>query len=245
MSPLAGPIGILKEATKRVPSLKYAIGLTGMAAALAIILSLTGEVGNPVVPLGLLFAGMVLLFLFSTAVATGVYGGVLIGSILVWAVAGVFLIFMFFFVSVFYDGKPCNFALTLGVKPSQSCPVIGENVDNPNADIDKQPIRPKVPETTVHSFTYDAADWDKPGPRYWSRLGPDRWVERTPDGKEAFFKEGERINYGDCDGSIVARFGDEKFQMFIPEKGCANMNLKFRWTPTDDWHQLPVMYDIS
>src|SRR4051794_12803132 len=106
--------GILREAIEKVPSLKYAVGLTGIAAALAIIVALTGKLSNPIIPLGLVFIGMILLFVFSAAVSSGVAGGAIVGSILVWSVALVFLVFLGFTVSVFAEGVPCNWATFIG-----------------------------------------------------------------------------------------------------------------------------------
>ena len=56
----------------------------------------------------------------------------------------------------------------------------------PPKECDKPAQYPESEQTRVNAFTYYAADPGNPGPRYWSRVAPDRWVEKSGS-DESFF----------------------------------------------------------
>src|SRR6266542_4335497 len=110
---------------------------------------------------------------------------------------------------------------------------------------DAQARFPESKETRVNSFTYQAADPTNAGPRYWRRsVSGDGWVERTPAGDESFFQIDKRTNYGGCDGTVVSKIGEPNFQLLIPDRGCPNMELKFRRSTNGNWMGLPRMENI-
>jgi len=110
---------------------------------------------------------------------------------------------------------------------------------------DAQARFPESKETRVNSFTYQAADPTNAGPRYWRRsVSGDGWVERTPAGDESFFQIDKRTNYGGCDGTVVSKIGEPNFQLLIPDRGCPNMELKFRRSTNENWMGLPRMENI-
>lgn len=75
----------------------------------------------------------------------------------------------------------------------------------------------------------------KPGRRIWTRVSEDRWQQEYPDGTKGIWVIVKRINVGSCDGSVVILPPDEKFQCFIPDKGCPNMIFLFRRLPSLAW----------
>lgn len=227
---------VLREATQKVPATKYAVGVVGIAAALSIVLSLTGKLGNPIVPLSLVFIGMILLFVFSAAVYTGIMGATVVATVLVWSIILFFLTFLSFTVSAFAFGLPCNWAEFISVEKSPSC----ASPPAPNTSGDAPPMFPSNPVT---SFFYQATDPGNPGARYWTRTS-DSWIEKTPSGEQHLFRILKRISYSNCDGEIVSRVGDNNFQILIPDKGCPNMTMKFRRLPDVNWVSLPDMQAI-
>lgn len=233
----------LKSAAEQVPAVKYAVGLTGVAAALAIIIFLTGSVTNPIPLIGLVFIGGVILFIFSVAVASGIAGGKVVASILVWCIIIFFLIFLGFTVSAFASGLPCNWAKFIAVDPHRTCGNLPLRVGEEQPD--EKSVYAETPQTRVDSFTYTASDPDDPGIRYWRRVAPDRWEEKFPSGEVSFFGIKKRINFDGCDGSVVAKVGDPNLELLIPDVGCANMDLKFRRSPSRDWSSLNRMRKVN
>jgi hypothetical protein len=62
---IGSAFGILQQSIKAVPSVKYALGITGIAAAVAVIIGLLADVRLAIVGILLMFVFMVLLLVFA------------------------------------------------------------------------------------------------------------------------------------------------------------------------------------
>lgn len=109
-------MSVLHQAVKRVPVMRYALGVVGIAAAGSIVTGLVGRSQATLLLLALVFIGMVLLYIFSLA-ATSKPGPLRVaGVVLIWGVLLVFLTFLGFTVSAFAVGSPCPWAKLLAIK---------------------------------------------------------------------------------------------------------------------------------
>jgi hypothetical protein len=79
----------------------------------------------------------------------------------------------------------------------------------------------------VTSF-YIMSEFDDTGNkrRDWSRSG-DTWIERQPNGQTNEFRLVGRSSMGNCPG-VIAQKVDSVSQVFIPDKGCNDMPLRYR-----------------
>ncbi|WP_141502422.1 hypothetical protein [Rhizobium sp. J15] len=109
------PIKLLNEAREAVPAVNYALALAGLAASASIIIGLIGNSRTAILIVGLVFIGMVLIFLFSSLITAKTPIVALAGTILVWAILLFFLSFLLFTVTAFAAGFPCHWARILGL----------------------------------------------------------------------------------------------------------------------------------
>jgi hypothetical protein len=111
------PWSVLIYATDRVPALRYAIGVAGIAAAVSIVAALTqGYSIVTTISVGLLIVGMVVLYLFArlvTSKATTVHNA---GLVLMWTVVAFVIVFMVFTTTAVAVGWPCNWAELLHLR---------------------------------------------------------------------------------------------------------------------------------
>lgn len=95
----------------------------------------------------------------------------------------------------------------------------------------------------------------EPGDRYWTRPVPDRWIERYPSGIKSNFNVNRRTSVGGCDGVIVSKQGEASLELFIPDRGCEPMVIKWRrrsqaWFDRFSrvglkWNDLSLMHDVQ
>ncbi|MCF1436770.1 MULTISPECIES: hypothetical protein [Rhizobium/Agrobacterium group] len=112
------PMLILRDATKRLPALKYAIGVTGIAAAAAIVMRVLGPEYSKVsgVLIGGTICAMFLLFAFSRLVTSAKSDAVTLpGFVMFYVVALAFCCFVAFTVSAFAFYWPEPWAVYLNV----------------------------------------------------------------------------------------------------------------------------------
>jgi pimeloyl-ACP methyl ester carboxylesterase len=84
-------------------------------------------------------------------------------------------------------------------------------------------------QSHVNAFTlHRPGESFEPGDRLWSRPVKDRWIEMYPSGFSTAFDIVRRTSVDGCDGSIVASQRETTLELLIPDKGCAQMVLKFR-----------------
>lgn len=109
------PWQVLNEARKAVPAVNYALGVAGIAAAVAIINLFIGPTKASLVIVGLVFIGMILLFAFAQLTAAKSYSIQIAGIFLLWAVLSFFVIFLGFTVTAFATEWPVPWARFLGI----------------------------------------------------------------------------------------------------------------------------------
>jgi hypothetical protein len=90
--------------------------------------------------------------------------------------------------------------------------------------------------TRVSSFTlHRPGESFEPGDRFWSHPVQDRWIERYPSGFLSTFNLVMRSSVDSCDGSIVAKQGEENLELFIPDKNCEQLIVKWRRRAQEWW----------
>ena len=77
--------------------------------------------------------------------------------------------------------------------------------------------------------------------RNWSRRG-DTWIESYVDGRSHEFRLVGRSSVDNCPG-LIARKVEDGAEVFIPDKGCNNMWLRYRYQQ-EEWGFLGVMQNI-
>jgi hypothetical protein len=91
---LTALVELANSASRKVPAVKYAFGLAGIAACGAIIALVLGTTKSALVILVLTFIGSVLLFIFAKLSTSSNQSVFLAGSVLVWVVVGFFTFFL-------------------------------------------------------------------------------------------------------------------------------------------------------
>ena len=102
---------------------------------------------------------------------------------------------------------------------------------------------PATSPTDVTSF-YFVYTFDRPGKRQWSKVTIDRWVEMYPDGEVTAFEETGRVQVDGCEGVVVKNTQKPEFEVFIPNKSCNLMWVRFRFAG-GQWEYLGEMIDIN
>lgn len=103
-----------------------------------------------------------------------------------------------------------------------------------------------VPDETdpINAFYASTlANDPEPGRRDWKRLAKDRWEERYPSGFAETFQVRKRIRVGDCPGVRVSKPRAENFEIFIPDRGCPAMVIRYRHN-AGAWNYLSQMLDV-
>lgn len=104
------PLAILNAARRVVPAVDYALALAGVAAAASLINAFIGNTRASILLMGLVFVGMLLVFVFSRLIVSNTMAIRLAGSILMLSVVLFFVVFLSFTVTAVARGWPCNWA---------------------------------------------------------------------------------------------------------------------------------------
>lgn len=107
-------LNILSNATKRLPQLRFAWGLLGIAIVASIILGLFGSGKASIMAISISIIGTILVFVASIALSR-TDSSVIPALILVWSITVFFVTFLTFTVSVFITDKPCNWGVFIGI----------------------------------------------------------------------------------------------------------------------------------
>jgi tetratricopeptide (TPR) repeat protein len=92
--PIAILLDLIERASVRVPVVKYAFGLVGIAACGVIIAAILGPHRSAVIILGLTFVGAILLFLFARLSASSSASVQSAGAFLIWVIVAFFSSFL-------------------------------------------------------------------------------------------------------------------------------------------------------
>jgi hypothetical protein len=105
------------------------------------------------------------------------------------------------------------------------------------AEVTKNDLNSKVP----NFFSFGSDD----GKRVWLRVDSKHFVERYPSGVESKFKMLGRTKLDGVQGTVLAKVGgdeqeagtpnDGSFQVFIPDRGNAKMEFRYRSNPDAEW----------
>lgn len=107
------------------------------------------------------------------------------------------------------------------------------------------PPQPQVvrdASTKVSSF-YFIYQFDPPGRRDWSQFRDDVWLERYPNGSTTVFQVSGHVSVDGCPGTLAYNIQEKSFEVFIPDKGCRLMWLRFR-NNSGQWNWLAQMQDV-
>jgi len=112
------PIAMLREATRRVPVVRFAFGVVGFAAAASIIVGFLGSAKTTVILVALTFVGTLLTVVLSRVALAKNKSVRRAGDVLLWAVILFFCIFLGFTVSAFSVGSPRRWGQFIGIEPA-------------------------------------------------------------------------------------------------------------------------------
>jgi hypothetical protein len=116
------PTGILQTAIAQVPSVKYALGIAGIAAAGALVTRFLGYDRASIIIIGGTFVAMILLYVFSSMVASKSDAATFPGIILLYAVIFFFCCFLAFTVTAFSFTWPLPWAIFIGAASTPPTP---------------------------------------------------------------------------------------------------------------------------
>jgi hypothetical protein len=164
------PWQVLNAARKAVPAVNYALGIAGIAAAASIVGLFVGQTQAGVRVIGLVFIGMVLLFVFARLAVASDRSVRVAGAVLLWSVLLFFIIFLGFTVSAFATGAPRAWAEFLGIVRStpqdaatsstMRTPVGPAVVPSTQATPQDHPVAP-LPQTAIPPLLSSKSDLQK------------------------------------------------------------------------------------
>jgi hypothetical protein len=118
------------------------------------------------------------------------------------------------------------------------------------AEVTKKDLTSKIP-----NFFYFEMEGDQDSKRLWLRIDNKHFIERYPSGAESKFKVRGRTKVDGIQGTVLAKIaGDEQeagtpndgsFQVFVPDRGSAKMEFRFRAGPDGDWNALAEMKKVE
>ena len=108
-----------------------------------------------------------------------------------------------------------------------------------------QPIRPDDALGRPIHFSVDYTFQPDPGIRDWTQVKPGVWFERYPNGQQfTAFREKGRTTLDGCPGSVLERTSEQGADVFIPDKGCSLMWVRFRQLGSQQWQWFQKMQDV-
>jgi hypothetical protein len=120
---------LVNAASKKVPAVKYAFGLVGIAACGAIIALVLGTTKSALVILSLTFIGSILLFVFARLSTSSNRSIFIAGAVLIWSVVGFFTFFLIITTTAFVSAWPLPWAEFLGISSQREDALCQERVN--------------------------------------------------------------------------------------------------------------------
>jgi hypothetical protein len=116
-----------------------------------------------------------------------------------------------------------------------------------NRHLDNRAEYPETNETRVHSFEFQTPPQEvDPGLRRWTRISPDEWEEKKPDGSTNLQRVVKRIRLYGCDGTMVNAITDPNFQLFFPDQNCQTKQFMFRRkSQGTTWHGYAPIINVQ
>jgi hypothetical protein len=118
------PFTVLRTAIRQVPSVKYALGVAGVAAGAALIVKSIGFDRAGIILLSGTFVAMVLLYVFSSMVISGARATRVPSLILLYSVIVFFCVFLLFTITAFAFVWPKPWAQFIGITIEPPDPTI-------------------------------------------------------------------------------------------------------------------------
>ena len=150
-------LSILKDATNRLPQLRYAYGLLGISVVAALTIRLLGPDKASIIAIASTLIGTVLVFVVAIAFGKSALAK-LPAQLLVWAITLFFYCFLGFTVLAFAISWPCNWVIYLGILNKECIippPPKPVNANTPATTISEvqtnisPPINANIPATTI------------------------------------------------------------------------------------------------
>jgi hypothetical protein len=117
-----------------------------------------------------------------------------------------------------------------------------EELDPQNVEPLPEPVQSGAP--VRFSLNYDFQPY--PGRRQWTRVQPGVWVEVYPNPSVVtVHHEVGRGNIEGCAGTIVSPRDLAELKLFIPDRGCARMWMRFQQGESTTWAWLGQMDDVA
>jgi hypothetical protein len=134
----------------------YAIGVIGVAAAVGIVTTLTkGYSGVTILAISLLFVGMVALYLFSILVVSRTTVTHYAGTLLIWSVVLLLIVFVIFTTTTVPINWPCNWAKILSLQGS--CDFAAGPVLSPLPPASTESAKELLPSPRDEPYSYIGA----------------------------------------------------------------------------------------
>jgi hypothetical protein len=121
---------VINDARKAVPSVNYAMGLAGIAAATSLIVIFIGNKTSGYILFAITFIGMVLLFIFSRLIKSKSSATYFASLFLMWSILIFFVSFLIMTISVFITGKPRTWGEIIGIQISEISSLSKEQREN-------------------------------------------------------------------------------------------------------------------
>lgn len=115
---------VLNEARRAVPAMNYALAVAGLAATASIVGFFVGQSKASIITLFMIFAAMVLIFIFATLIRSGSRHIFIAGLITMYAVLILFISFLAFTVTAFAFYWPPAWAKVLEIEYSTKFDII-------------------------------------------------------------------------------------------------------------------------
>ena len=161
---------LILEAQKKVPAVKFALGVAAVAAAGAIVIAALGNSRIGMIVLGGVFVAMILLFVFSRLVSSRSRSIMLAGIVLLWTVIIFFCTFLVFTTTAFafrwpdawvrfigiHEAKPSRETILRDFEiPSNLLGALAQLKDKPNAGLVRlHPLQADRPASALRETVY-------------------------------------------------------------------------------------------
>jgi hypothetical protein len=100
-----------------------------------------------------------------------------------------------------------------------------------------------VPKGQIERFDFEFHGTPEPGKREWQRADANNWFEYYPSGNRSTYRVAGRIQVDGCIGDRLIHPADN-FEVFLPDRGCDHMSVKFR-DRAGQWVFLGEMMNIN
>jgi hypothetical protein len=252
---LGTPTGLIGGAIKAVPAVKYALGVGGIAAVVAIVagfkISLAVAVFGVIVMLALMFV-LVIFSKFSQSASESFKS---LSLVLAWTFVFLTISAATLLVTSFF----WNWPRPLGTYIGQSVP---PPFPSPQPSASRMPNRVAITEASIlaepkilRAFWFDYPHEPEPGRRYWVQVDNNTWLEEYPSGQTTKFRiVGTTVAKGSA-GSLLLEVqsdsgttlvpSDGSFEVFIPDKSTNGTDALFRHLIQGQWREWHTLGEMN